>query len=177
MSTSSSITTLILTFFFICLANKPLSTAVQISRYFILNSFDLWNNDGYKNVGPILTQFWSTPAGMSPPWELKKIWFGATTWTPIINCRMLSTRIRHSWIARNKWKTSFTKVSYVFQWNIDFFTHNNDFTQIYSSIPEHWLGCCNSSSNVLLNYRIDVFVTLRGPRFFLFRWNSYLFHS
>ena len=87
MSTSSSITTLILTFFFICLANKPLSTAVQISRYFILNSFDLWNNDGYKNVGPILTQFWSTPAGISPPWELKKIWFGATTtWTPIISC-------------------------------------------------------------------------------------------
>ena len=69
----------------------------------------------------------------------------------------------------NKYLANFTKVSYVFHWNIDFFTHNNDFTQIYSSIPEHWLGCCSSSSNVLLNYRIDVFVTLRGPRFFLFR--------
>ena len=59
------------------------------------------------------------------------------------------------------WKSrGFTKVSYVFQWNIDFFTHNNDFTQIYSSIPEHWLGCCSSSSsNVLLNYRIDVFLS------------------
>ena len=38
------------------------------------------------------------------------------------------------------YKTWITKVSYVFQWNIDFFTHNNDFTQIYSSIPEHWFG-------------------------------------
>ena len=80
-------------------------------------------------------------------------------------------------ILQSKYYATFTKVSYVFHWNIDFFTHNNDFTQIYSSIPEHWLGCCSSSSNVLLNYRIDVFVTLRGPRFFLFRWNSFLFHS
>ena len=154
MSTSSSITTLILTFFLSALQINPyqqqfksqdiLFSIVLISGTMtaIKTSDQFWPNFDRHLLGYRLHGNWKK-SGLARRLELLSL---------IVECFLqeFGIPIRKSWFARNKWKTRITKVSYVFQWNIDFFTHNNDFTQIYSSIPEHWLGCCSSSSNRII---------------------------